>query len=261
VTFVSESISAWGVLTVCAVVIAAPVWWFGLRTVGRLRAEARSAVDRGASQPDRPGTLLVVAALVLLANQVLLSVPRLGFFDDLAWNWQGKALALAASVTLIALWPTLRSRDVGLTMPRRDAWRPTVLLCVAAVLVFVVVDADAATRGSYLESLLFQATMPGIEEELLFRGVLWALVDRALPRKRMLLGAPIGMGFVVSTVAFGLAHGIVLADGQVTALVLGPVIFTGVAGAVLGWVRARADSIIPAIVLHNVVNVAVHVAG
>lgn len=248
-TFILDAGSTWAVIVVAAGAIAAPVWWLWFRA------------SSGVTSDLRASCLLAIAALALLGNHLLLRAPRVGPFADLGWNWQGKLLALAGSLLLLALWSGLSWREVGVAVPRADAWRPVLVLSVAAVVVFLVFGSDAEARGGDVETLLFQATMPGLEEELFYRGILWALIDRALPRKRLLFGAWVGMGFVVSTVLFGLGHGVVVADGGTATFVLAPVVFTGVAGAVFGWVRARTHSVLPAIALHNVLNVAIHVTG
>lgn len=112
-----------------------------------------------------------------------------------------------------------------------------------------------------VETVLYQATMPGLEEELLFRGILWALIDRALRRRTVLWGAQVGWGLVITTLVFGLAHGVVVDEHLGLSFAPSLVVATGVFGFVAGWVRARAASIWPAVVLHGAVNVSGVVLG
>ncbi|AWM33555.1 hypothetical protein DDQ68_12630 [Hymenobacter nivis] len=50
--------------------------------------------------------------------------------------------------------------------------------------------------------------MPGLTEELAFRGVLLALLDRTFTERVRVLGADVGRGTVSSSLVFGLCHGL-----------------------------------------------------
>ncbi len=256
--FVVVAAMTWALLLVGAAVIVMPLWW--------VRSQGEASDPHGLAEGEhdaRPSVAwpLVAAAVWLLVNLVLLLTPRVGPFTELAWNWQGKLLAFAASLALVAVWSRLRWRDVGVTRPSSDVWVPVVVIATASVAAYLVMGASIDDRGAYLETLLFQATMPGLEEELLFRGILWALIDRALPGTRRVMGARLGWAFVITTLLFGLGHGVAVDGDLMVSFSFAATIFTGMVGFALGWVRARSGSIIPAIVLHNLFNVALVVLG
>jgi membrane protease YdiL (CAAX protease family) len=84
-------------------------------------------------------------------------------------------------------------------------------------------------------------------EELVMRGILLALADRASPPRWRILGAPIGWGGITLTFAFITLHG------------ARPGLLWGVAPAALLylWLRARTGSLLPPIVAHLLWNLAV----
>ncbi|MGL5817796.1 MAG: lysostaphin resistance A-like protein [Phycicoccus sp.] len=120
--------------------------------------------------------------------------------------------------------------------------------------------AAPAVQDAFGEAFAFQATMPGLEEELFFRGVLWGLLVLALPGTRRVLGAALPWALVVTTIQFGLVHGLLVRSGE---LVLDPaaIVQTAILGAGLGWVRAATGSIWPGVILHNVLNTTNVAAG
>ncbi len=172
------------------------------------------------------------------------------------WNWSGQCLALAGALWIAALLArrsVLSWREMGFT------WRqapgsigPALWVSAAALSLNMLAMNQSRFRlsGVPLETWLYQATLPGLVEEAVFRGVLLALLDRAFIARREVAGAPIGWGGVVVTLVFLALHG-------------------ASAGALLGvlpaallylWLRARTGSLVAPIVAHNLWNLSVYVA-
>lgn len=105
------------------------------------------------------------------------------------------------------------------------------------------------------ERLLFQATLPGLNEELIYRGFAMAMIDRAFRgRSWQVLGAPIGMGALLTSVLFGVQHGMGFVDGQFVVSWLA-IALTGALGLLLAWMRARTGSLVAPVLAHNIINV------
>lgn len=204
----------------------------------------------------------LVAVLGLLAlDNLVLRLPRVGPFASLQWNWQGKLLEVAWVLVLVAAAPRLSLRDIGVTAPLRPGWRgPTLLLggvTLALPLAFMLLGArDTLT----LEGWCFEATMPGIAEELVYRGVLLELCDRALGRPWRIAGADVGWGTVVTAVLFAAAHAI--AVDRSGALQVEPLVAAGpfVGSLLAGWARSRLGSLAPLIIIHNASNLVIPLA-
>ena len=105
-----------------------------------------------------------------------------------------------------------------------------------------------------LDTILFQWSMPGIEEELFYRGVLLLALNEAFAvgrGARPALG--IGWGGLLSSVAFGLGHALFWrADGpSFDAMAFA---MTGGPALLLVWFRNRTGSLVLPVLAHNVVN-------
>jgi hypothetical protein len=134
---------------------------------------------------------------------------------------------------------------------RKSSWLPFIVLVLLTFVVFLALyTKDVPTK---VETLLFQLTMPGIDEEIVFRGILLLLLDRAFGTPWKVLGANVGWGWLISSMLFGLIHGIGF-TGSHFQFSLAPIIIAGVTGLVIGWLRERSGSLYPAIVLHATVD-------
>lgn len=153
---------------------------------------------------DGARTLLVVAGVYIVMHCVL-ALPRLGFFADLGWNWQNKLLLAALTALAITLWSPLTWHSVGLRRPRRG-WLIPVVGAFAVMLGLNVLGGPQITTDA--ETFLFQALVPGLDEELLYRGVLLLLLHRTLAARRTMWRGEVGWAAPIICLLFGLAHGL-----------------------------------------------------
>ena len=173
---------------------------------------------------------------------------------DLQFNWQGKIFALASTLTIVGLMPGLSRRDIGLVWAQKpDSLRPAIffaaMLCVSVWLSRF--GAERVVQTPALEAILFQATLPGLDEEILYRGALLALLSGAWGRRDALSSR--WTGGLLTSAAFGLAHGLSYADGAVK-LEPGTILMTGVLGLTFFWLKERTGSLIMPIATHNAIN-------
>lgn len=198
--------------------------------------------------------LLISAALVLL-NDALLT-RGYGLVPDalpaLAWNWEGKLAALAATLAVAAL-PAFGWRRSGLTLAQAPgSLASAVPVALGYCLIFVglalAFPADRPTR----EELLFQLTMPGLEEEAFSRGLLLLALMRAFPARWGALGVEWSWGALASSLLFGLGHAFSYDGG----FAFDPLVMTFTAGPslVAVWLRLRTGSILLPVLVHNFGN-------
>jgi CAAX protease family protein len=204
----------------------------------------------------------LVAVLGLLAlDNLVLRLPRAGPFASLQWNWQGKLLEVAWVLVVVAVTRGLSLRDIGVTAPLRPGWGGPLLVVGGVTLLLPLAFTLLGARDSLtVEGWWFQATMPGIAEELVFRGVLLELCDRALGRPWRIAGADVGWGAIVTAVIFAAGHAI--AVDRSGALHVEPLFAAGplVGSLLAGWARSRLGSLAPLIILHNASNLVIPLA-
>ncbi|WP_428153973.1 CPBP family intramembrane glutamic endopeptidase, BDIM_20840 family [Brevundimonas sp.] len=198
---------------------------------------------------------LLVAALLVAVNDALLT----GFYGLLpnviggAWNWQGKLLALAATLA-IAGSPAFGWRRSGLTLVQAPGSLKAALPVAAIYCAFFVFIAVAFPgRPSTGEDIAFQLTMPGLEEEPFYRGVLLLALCQAFTGTKRFLGVDWSWGAVLSCVMFGLAHAFSFSQG---AFSFDPMTMalTALPSFIAVWLRLRTGSLLLPILLHNFGN-------
>lgn len=209
-------------------------------------------------EPPRRHWLIAAAATLALflgLRELPPMLPGERLVGD-QWNWSGQLLAMAGALwvaSMLARHADLSWREMGFTWVQQPGSRRAAIGVSAAALALNLLLmrlshfrlADVA-----LETWVYQATLPGVVEEAVFRGVLLALLDRAFAARKEVFGAPIGWGGAVVTLVFLALHGI------------GPGTLLGVLPAALLylWLRARTGSLVMPIAVHNLWNLSVYAA-
>ena len=127
---------------------------------------------------------------------------------------------------------------------------PVALLYIAF---FVVIAWMFPSEPASAETIAFQLTMPGLEEEPFYRGDLLLALDRAFVGRWKFLGVEWGWGAALSCMLFGLAHAFGFSDGQFSFDPL-TMALTAVPSVIGVWLALRTRSVLLPVVLHNFGN-------
>lgn len=123
--------------------------------------------------------LFVTASYLAVDSLVLANTPRV---HGLHWNWLGKAASLLLGLVAIQIFRLSRA-EVGLKLPARGSW-PWLWVGLGIALVWSLVAARGLDQlHTDVETLIFQATMPGFAEELVYRGVAYALLLKGFGKR------------------------------------------------------------------------------
>mgnify|MGYP002525017278 CR=1 FL=1 len=195
------------------------------------------------------GALLLMVAYDALLTRGYGHIPIHFWPSD--WNWEGKVMALGLSLTVALI---LGAKRCGLTLKQdHKGLKGALILSGALLALFLGLALYFPGQGTDPDTLAFQLTMPGLDEELFYRGVLLLMLNEAFARPLRVLGAPMGWGALISSVAFGLAHALGYSDGAFTfdAMTL---LLTGGPALLLVWVREKTGSLLLPVLLHNFAN-------
>ena len=116
---------------------------------------------------------------LLLRSKGVIPAPH--FMEGLTLNWFGKTLTLAGTIVMLYLLPSVSLRAAGVVWSQNKGSLKPVILTGGIILILATGGAMlvASTPNTSLENLLFQATMPGLDEELFMRGLLLLLFHQA----------------------------------------------------------------------------------
>jgi len=215
------------------------------------------AVARNA---NKNGSLIPVwySILIYLVCNILLYVTTVFSCFGEQYNWTGKIAAFIVLVGCIYFVPGCDKKHSGFTLQMEwTGARPILLICSAYLLVRVLLywRSSEASATIHPESALFQATMPGLQEELLFRGILMGLLNQVLVKPVWkFAGSSFGWAAVITSILFGLEHGISLGAGFGIHINFFNFIRTALEGFLFSLLVLNTKSIFPAVIYHNVLN-------
>ena len=213
----------------------------------------------------RPGQRKWVGAVILIAAIDFLATISPDLYHGLRipgeeWNWSGKLIDLAVLVAISAVLirsGAFRAQEFGLTLRQAPGtMRGMAFVILPYFLLLAVLTATLFGQKTPpdLQNVAFEATMPGLAEELSFRGIQLALFDRMFKARFRLLGAEMGYGAIVTSIIFGLVHGLGFDKHMALQFSAITTISTGTIGFVLAWTRARTQSLVMPVIVHNITN-------
>ncbi len=175
------------------------------------------------------------------------------------YNWQGKVLETAWPVLLAVTVPAFAAARIGLTLPKeRKSWLTLPLACGAYLVIGIpllfFLGAHFSPGSADLPTWVYEATMPGLGEEFVYRGVFLMLLNEAFGRPWKFAGIQFGWGFVIVTAMFGFLHGIDAKGPGDVHIYWSGMIIPAITGVVLAWLRERTGSVWPCVLFHNFVN-------
>lgn len=205
--------------------------------------------------------VLLFAVLFVLDIALVFSFKLVSFIPS--WgdlNWQGKVLEIAWPLLLAALVPMFSAARIGLKLPTvPHSWRAWLIACGAYLVICVPVmfllgaHFDPAA-GTNLPTFLYEASMPGLAEEFVYRGVFLMLLNEAFGRPWKFAGIQLGWGFIIVTVMFGFLHAVDAKSLSDIHIHWSNLIFPLITGVILAWLKERTGSVWPCVLLHNFVN-------
>ena len=188
-------------------------------------------------------------------------------FDGLSlfngkWNWSGKIYSIMGSLLFLILYRKFELKDYFLTFKQKRIFPQNGILIVSSILIFQVVFTIAGTlffdslKEWDSETILFQLTMPGIDEEIAFRGIMLGLLFKVLKSNIRILGIKlVNPAILITSILFGLVHGFYITDSFEIGFNIFPFFFTMSFGIFWGWMTLRSGSILFALISHNLGNV------
>jgi membrane protease YdiL (CAAX protease family) len=197
--------------------------------------------------------LAVVGGLIYLDLACALA-PRASCFRSLSWNWQGKILEVLWVVLLVAV-PGYNFARLGIRArlaPRSTG--PILLVTLGAVTLPMVFWLQGMRMPPDRETLLFELTMPGLAEELVFRGVFQSLLNQAFDQRWQVGGASFGWGGLLTAFLFVIGHGALFDSHLRLHISIFGMIFALPPAVLLGWLKERTGSVWPGILVHNLVD-------
>lgn len=200
--------------------------------------------------------ILIAFVVFFLLNQILLYLPiiypelRISNWNS-NWNWTGKIYALTGAVFFLLIYRKFPLKDYFLTFKQESKFLKNGAILITCILIIQSVLAFFTPNIPLnLETLFFQYTMPGIHEEIAYRGIMLGLLSKILKSKNLILNPSVW----VTAILFGLAHGFSISDEFNIIFDIQPFFITIIYGLIWGWITIKSGSILLALISHSLGN-------
>ncbi|OFX18972.1 MAG: hypothetical protein A2041_11080 [Bacteroidetes bacterium GWA2_31_9b] len=210
-----------------------------------------------------PESLKIVLVFVLyfIVNGCLLHLPfeyQSTWIIKGDWNWSGKIYAILGSVIFLLVYRKFKLADYYLTFKQERVFLKKgyiiigILLLIGSIMSFIF-----STKMEWdWETILFQLTLPGIDEEIAYRGIMLGLLTKVLKPQIKVGKINIGnFAILITALLFGFTHGLLITESFNIELRLYPLIRTFIMGLIWGWITIKSGSILLALISHNLGNV------
>ncbi|MGC7402622.1 CPBP family intramembrane glutamic endopeptidase [Pandoraea pneumonica] len=210
----------------------------------------------------------VAVALFILSSLSLYLPVMVPVFQLGHYAWTGKIISAGVVYIVLLNWRSAAPGREYLTITQRIEHPRTaalsgVLLAVIPIALWLRADSPTVVIPGW-EQLLFQATLPGIDEEACFRaGIMGCLLAafRNDPKNRADYISAAIRAVTISSALFGFAHGLSIDHRFEMHFNLFAVLLTGTVGALLAMLTISTGSIVLPIVAHNLLNVVLSFQG
>lgn len=189
--------------------------------------------------------------LVILDMVVLNTSAQFIYNNQKHLNFWGKLLEIVWVLSLVFILKVISAQSIGLKCPAKKIQLFTgALIGTSMAILFFVIEKfwfiELLPNGSIsVGALLFGFLMPGLSEELIYRGVFLGILNHYLGYPWKFFNTRFGWGLVLVSLMFVMAHEIVW-TGNIPAM-----IELVMMALIYGYLREKTNSIWPSVLCHS----------
>ncbi|MBN8650361.1 MAG: CPBP family intramembrane metalloprotease [Cytophagales bacterium] len=182
--------------------------------------------------------------------------------DRLDWNWSGKVLAILFSLGFYYKFKNHFSQHLFIKIRPQLHLKSNLIILFIVSVIALVEGILFYNQGWDTETILFQLTLPGIDEEIAYRGIMLGLFA-SITRNKVTLGkfAIHNPSIWICGILFGLIHALKFKDGMNLNFDLLYFTKTFILGTIWSYMTLKAKSILLPILSHNLSNSLANLVG
>ena len=167
-----------------------------------------------------------------------------------SWNWDGKIYGIVCGVAMYLIFHRQFSENDFFTLKQNKEGLNSALKVAFAIISISILGGIVNDKDFNIETLLFQISMPGIDEEIMYRGVLLGLMCSVLRSGGAAWRTP---AIIINAILFGLVHSLSFSDGVLQFNTL-DFVWTWILGYGFGYITIKTRSILIPMLTHNLYN-------
>ena len=197
--------------------------------------------------------------VIFVLYQILLVIPieykEFNFLKG-KWNWTGKIYGIIFGLTMyFSLIKQFKQHKFLRIKQDNETLNKTIQLSLFPIIFMVLFSISLTSKEFNSETLFFQLTLPGFDEEIMFRAVLLGLLLTCLKDKILIgnynLGNP---SVLIIGLLFGLCHGVQVTKKLNIEFEIIPFISASSFGYIWSWIAYKSKSILQPVISHNLSN-------
>ena len=205
----------------------------------------------------------LIGIVVNLFNTITIAYPDTQIIKSNSWNntlycnWSPKIYSIVfVLILLIPLKNIITQAEIGLRLRQNEHSVRFSLIFILFIFLSALILGLMGEKGDFdIKALLFLAIMPGLSEELIYRGLLLGLLNKIFDKGFRFLGTDFGWGVILISIVFGLLHGFhFTADYQIQFGNVENIILTGCFGFIFALLKERSGSLIFPIIAHSTID-------
>lgn len=211
----------------------------------------------GHKLPLRNNAILAMMALVVECLCLYAGMMLDQRFGTPGIPWVGKVFSILGLLVFTGVvFKRSWSKEIGFCFPLPKSWVATLASLIALGLMNWVVVHYASLHQPFSASrLLFMMLLSGVDEELVFRGLMPSLLLRSGDDGYKGGRFETFLALATPTLIFALIHAWRFQGGYSHFNIL-LFVFSGIGGCLLMYVRRRSGSLLSSVLVHNVANAA-----
>ncbi|MBL0145370.1 MAG: CPBP family intramembrane metalloprotease [Chitinophagaceae bacterium] len=221
------------------------------------------AVNR--TQPKWKKNTVLVFSYFFIYKIALLTPSYISWMqtDNLNWNWLGKLLAILFSILFYYKFKQDFEQELYINFNPQNKYLKS------NIIILLIISAIAILEGILFynqqwdtETLLFQATLPGIDEEMAYRGIILGLFSTFMQKKlvfgKVVINSP---SIWIVGILFGIIHSLQFDKEWHLAFNLLYFVKTFILGTLWCYMTIKTKSILLPIISHNLSNTLANLIG
>lgn len=188
--------------------------------------------------------------------QITVFIPiRYSEFNCLGgnFNWTGKTLSLFASILFLIFYRKFSLKDYHITLKQtKNSLQSSFIFIALLILMSLLLGYFKSEAIPFnFERFSYQLTLPGIDEELAYRGIMLGLLLQIFKSKIF----KINIAVLVTALLFGLMHSLFINNDFTLSFNSYIFSITFIAGLAFGYISLKTGSILTPILIHNLYNI------
>ena len=173
--------------------------------------------------------------------------------NNLVFNWSSKLYSIIFAIILLTpLNKIITADEIGLRFKQNEnSIRFSLFFILLFFIISTIIGLLSEKEYFDINTLFYAAIMPGLNEELIYRGFLLGFLNKIFARNFKILNTNFGWGAILTSIVFGLLHGFKLSDNYMIHFDFIAILISCIYGFIFALIKERSGSLVFPVIAHS----------